>query len=108
MCDLLKEKKVKQRRQPKNDVKNERAGKLSQHDLPVPHRSRHQWLDCAELKLLGEKSHSNERKDQDKGEPEKNGIKKRLLHRVLQLSLIHERNLEIEIHARDEQEENEN
>ena len=87
---LQKNREIKQRRDPQNQIKNQRPKKFSKHDLPVAHRSSHEGLDGAELKFLGEQAHCDERKNQNKSEPEKDGVKKRLLHGVLHLALVHE------------------
>src|SRR5206468_7267673 len=84
------------------------AEKFRENDLPVAHRRGHERLNRAQLKLLGKEPHCDQRKNQDEGEPEENGIKKCFLNGILHLPLVHERNLEIEINAGDEQKENEN
>jgi len=76
MRNLLKDREVKQRRDPKNDVENDRAEKLREDDLPVAHWCSHERFDRAELKLLRKKPHGNERKNQNEGEPEENRIEK--------------------------------
>ena len=99
---------VEQRWDPKNDVEKDRAEEFREHDLPVTHWRRHQRLDRAELKFLGEQAHGDERKNENEREPEKNGVKERFLDRVRHRALVHEGNLEIKIDPADDQEKNEN
>src|SRR3984893_4934064 len=108
MGDGLKDPEINQRRKPKDQVKNQRAKEFRQNHLPVTHRRGHERLDRAELKLLREEAHRNERKNQDKSEPEEDRIEKRLLDGILHGALVHERNLEIKIDPGHEQEKNEN
>src|SRR5438552_10180131 len=108
MGDGLKDPEIDQRGKPKDQVKSERAEEFRQNHLPVAHRRGHEWLDRAQLKLLREEAHGNERKNQDKSEPEEDRIEKRLLDRILHGALVHERNLEIKIDPGHEQEKNEN
>ena len=106
--DLLKNREVEERWKPERDVKHECADKLCQHNLQIPHRRGHERLDRAELKLLGEKTHRDQRKNQNERQPEENIIEKRFLNRVARRALIHERNLKVVIHAGDEQEKHDN
>ena len=106
--DLLKNRKVKNRGNPQNQIKNQRAEKFRQHDLPIADRRRHERLDSAEFKFLGKQTHGDERKDQHEREPEEDRIKERFLHRILHRPLIHERDLKIEIDAAHQQKENQN
>src|SRR5205807_4463356 len=99
----LEDPEVKKRRQPENDVKNQGAEKLREHDLPVANRRRHERLDSAELKFLREQSHRDEREDEDEGEPEENRIEESFLDRIADRFPVHERELEIKIRARDEE-----
>src|SRR5689334_12892477 len=108
MRDQAKDPKIGGRRYPKHHVENERSEKLRQHDLPVAHGRGHERLDRAQFKLLRKEPHGDERKNQDKGEPEEDRVEESLLHRVADLALVHERDLEIKIHTAHEQEENEN
>src|SRR5436305_1196466 len=81
-----------------------------EHNRPrIDHapRESHHVLDRAKLKFLGEQAHRDEWEDQNKGEPEKDGIKKRFLHRVLHLTLVHEGHLKIKVHSGDQQEKDE-
>src|SRR5207248_6572602 len=94
---------VEERWKPERDVKHECADKLCQHNLQIPHRRGHERLDRAELKLLGEKTHRDQRKNQNERQPEENIIEKRFLNRVARRALIHERNLKVVIHARSEE-----
>src|SRR5207249_6212493 len=105
---LGKDREVEQRRDPENEVKDQRAKKFREHHLPVAHRGGHEWLDRAELKFFGEQAHRNERKNQDEGEPEEDRVKERLLRRVLHWALVHEGNLKIKIDPTDDQEKDEN
>ncbi len=79
MRDRLKDPEIKQRWKPKHEVKNKRAEKFRQNHLPVAHRRSHQRLDRAELKFLREQAHRDQRENQNKREPEKDRIEKRLL-----------------------------
>jgi hypothetical protein len=108
MRDFLKDREVKQRRDPKNNVESERAEKFRKDHLPIVHRRGHEGLDCAKLKFFGEKPHRDERENQNEGEPKENRVKERFLHRVLHLALVHETELEIENDAADEQKKNQN
>src|SRR5919106_2627150 len=103
-----KDRKVKQRGDPEDEVKDHRAEKFREHYLPVTHRRRHKRFDRAELKFLGKQAHCDEGKNQHESEPEEDRVKKSFLHGVLHLPLVHEGNLKIKIHPADEQEENEN
>ena len=109
MCSRLvrdreKDSKIKQRRDPKNYVEHQRAKKFRQYYLPVSHRSSGQRLNRAELKFLGEETHRDQRENQNKGKPEEDRVKKRLLDRVLHLALVHEGDLKIKIDPADDQE----
>jgi len=99
-----KNREVQQCRDPQHQIKNQCTEKFSKHDLPIAHRRSHERLDRAKLKFLGEQAHRDEWEDQNKGEPEKDGIKKRFLHRVLHLTLVHEGDLKIKVHSGDQQE----
>src|SRR5438128_3795441 len=101
----MKDQKVKKSWDPKNKIEDESAKKFRQHHLPVSHRGSHKRLDCSQLKFLREQPHGDEREDQDKSKPEKDRVKKCFLHRILHWSLIHERNLEIEVGSAHEQKE---
>ena len=63
MGDRLEEPEVNQRRQPEDQIEDQRAEKFREHDLPVAHRRGHERLDRAELKFLGEQPHRDEWKD---------------------------------------------
>src|SRR6266436_2899087 len=89
--------KVKQCRDPKNYVENQRAKKFRKYYLPVTYRDSRQWLNRAELKFFSKQTHRDERKNQNKGKPKEDRVKKRLLYRVLHLALVHKGDLEIEI-----------
>src|SRR6266699_2757465 len=106
--DILKNYKIERGWNPENDIKDQRAKKFREHNLPVTHGRGHERLTRAEFKFFREQSHGDERKNQDKRKPEKDRIKKGFLHRVLDLALVHERNLKIKINSSDEQEENKN
>src|SRR5205823_6522886 len=88
--DLLKNYEIERGRDPKNEIKDQRAKKFREHNLPVTHGRGHERLDRAEFKFFCKQAHGYERKNQNKGKPEKDGIKKCLLHRVLDLALVHE------------------
>ena len=105
---LEKDREVKQRRDPEDEVKDQRTKKFRQHHMPVAYRGGHERLNRAELKFFREQAHRNERKNQNKGEPEEDRVKERLLHGVLHLALVHEGNLKIEIDPTDDQEKDEN
>src|SRR6266481_8412261 len=105
--DLKEDGKVKQRRDPENHVENQRAKKFRKYYLPVTYRDSRQWLNRAELKFFSKQTHRDQRKNQNKGKPEKDRVKKCLLHRVLHLALVHEGDLEIEIDPADYQEKDE-
>src|SRR5260370_16041925 len=106
--DILKNDKIERGRNPENDIKDQRAKKFREQNLPVAYRRSHERLNRAEFKFFREQAHGDERKNQDKRKPEKDRVEKRFLHRVLDLTLVHERNLKIKINSSDEQEENKN
>src|SRR5438067_4934899 len=106
--DILKNDKIERGWNPENDIKDQCAKKFREHNLPVAYWRSHERLNRAEFKFLCEQAHGDERKNQDKRKPEEDRVKKRFLHRVLDLTLVHERNLKIKIHAGNEQEKNEN
>src|SRR5690349_7966116 len=95
--DFEKDCKVKQRRDPQNDVEDQRTEEFREHYLPVTHWHSGQRFNRAKLKFFREKTHRDQGKNQNKGKPEENRVKKRLLDRVLHLALVHERDLEIKI-----------
>src|SRR6266508_6310781 len=105
--DLEKDGEIKQCRDPENYVEDQRAKEFCQYYLPVAHRDSCQWFNRAELKFFGKQTHRDEGKDQNKGKPEEDRIKKCLLHRVLHLTLVHEGDLEIKIDPADYQEKDE-
>src|SRR5205823_5519815 len=76
--------------------------------FPVAHRRRHQRFDRAELKLLTEEPHCDQREDQDEGEPEEDRIEECFLNGVRHLPPVHERELEVEIDSAEEEEEEQN
>src|SRR5438105_1574276 len=106
--DILKNDKVERGWNPENDIKDQRAKKFREHNLPVAYWRSHERLNRAEFKFFREQAHGDKRKNQDKRKPEEDRVKKRFLHRVLDLALVHERNLKIKINSSNEQEENEN
>ena len=89
MRDLLKDREVKKRWNPERDVKHECAEKLCQDNLQIPHRRRHERLDCAKLKFLGKKTHRDQRENQNECKPEEHRIKERFLHRIRGRPLVH-------------------
>src|SRR5438046_158120 len=107
MRDCLKDPKINERRNPEDHVKDERSEKFRQHHLPVADRCGHERLDCAELKFLREKSHPDERKDQNKNETEEDRVEECLLDRIRKRPLVHVGELEVEIRSRDEEEKKE-
>ena len=80
MGDYLKDPEVEERWEPEDHIKDKSAEEFREHNLPITHRSGHERLDRAELKLFREQSHGDEGKNQNKGEPEENRIKKRFLN----------------------------
>ena len=104
MGDILKNDEIQDRRDPKHEIKDQRAKKLREHHLPVTDRRGHQRFDRAELKFFGKQSHGDERKNQHEGEPKEDRIEERLLYRVRNRALIHKRDLKIEIDAAHDQE----
>ncbi len=107
MRDPLEDPKIKQRWDPEHDVEHERAEKLREHDLQIPHWRSHQRLNCAELKFLGKKTHRDQRENQYEREPKEHRIEECLLHRIRRRPLVHERNLEIKIDAAHQQKKHE-
>src|SRR5262249_18270908 len=105
--NLEKNRKVKQHRDPKNYVEDQRTEEFREYYVPVTHRDSCQRLYRAELKFFGKQTHRDEGKNQNKGKPEENRVKECLLHRVLHLALVHERDLEIKIDAAHNQEKDE-
>src|SRR6266567_1576443 len=105
--DLKEDGKVKQRRDPENHVEDQRAEKFRKYYLPITYRDSCQWLNRAELKFFSKQTHRDERKNQNKGKPEEDRVKKCLLHRVLHLALVHKGDLEIEVDPADYQEKDE-
>jgi hypothetical protein len=101
-----KNRKVKQGRDPEDEIKDQRAKKFREHHLPVTDRRRHQRLDRAELKFLRKQAHCDKGKNQNEREPEEDRVKKSFLDGVLHLPLVHEGNLKIKIHPADEQKKN--
>src|SRR6266566_2007820 len=101
--DYLEDRKVTNRWDPENKIKKQRAEKLGQHNLPVAHGGGHERLNCAELKFFCEQAHRDERENQNKGKPKEDRVKKCLLHRVLHLALVHERDLKIKINPANEE-----
>src|SRR4029077_14675893 len=95
--------KVKKRRDPEDQVKDKSANKFREYYLPVANRRSCERLDGAELKFLRKQAHRDQRKNQNKREPEKNRIEECFLDRVLHLALVHERDLEIKIDPADDQ-----
>src|SRR5439155_23865447 len=85
-----KNREVQQCRDPRHQIKNQCTEKFSKHDLPIAHRRSHERLDRAKLKFLGEQAGRDEWEGQYKGEPEKEGSKKRLLERVVKLTMCKE------------------
>src|SRR5689334_2859003 len=106
MGDDLEDPEIGRRRDPEGDVENERAKKLRENDLPIADRCSHERLYRSQLKFLGEEPHGDERKNQDESEPEKDRVKEGFLDGVAHRSLVHERNLEIEINPTNQKEEN--
>ena len=104
----MKNDKIERGWNPENDIKDQRAKKFREHNLPVAYWRSHERLNRAEFKFFREQAHGDKRKNQDKRKPEEDRVKKRFLHRVLDLALVHERNLKIKINSSNEQEENEN
>lgn len=105
MGNVLEDREVYQRREPKDHIEDQGPKKFRQHNLPVPDRRSHERLDRSEFKFLGKGPHGNQRENQNEGEPEENGIEERLLHRVLHRSLIHEGDLKVKVGATDEEKE---
>src|SRR5215813_3413733 len=103
ICYPRENPKIKQRRDPEDQVKDKRAKKFREHYLPVAHRHSRERLDRAELKFFGKQPHGDEGKNQNEREPEENGIEERFLDCVLHLALVHERDLEIKIDPADDQ-----
>jgi hypothetical protein len=95
--------KINERGNPEDQVKDKGAKKFRQHYLPVANRHGRKRLNGAELKFLGKQAHRDQRKNQNEGEPEKNRIEERFLNCVLNLALVHERDLEIKIDSADDQ-----
>src|SRR6266436_7687916 len=105
--DLKEDGKVKERRDPEDYVEDQRAKKFCKYYLPVTYWDSRQWLNRAEFKFFSKQTHRDERKNQNKGKPEEDRVKKRLLYRVLHLALVHKGDLEIEIDPADYQEKDE-
>jgi hypothetical protein len=107
MGNGLENDEVEQGRNPKDDVKDKGTEVLREHHLPVAHWRGHEWFDRPELKLFRKKPHRDERKNEDKSEPEEHGIKERLLDRILDRPLVHERDLKVEVDPADQEKEDE-
>ena len=105
--DFEKDRKIEQRRDPQNYVEDQRAEEFRKYYLPVADGNSGEGFNRAELKFLGEQTHRNQGKNQNKGKPEENRVKKCLLNGVLHLALIHERDLEIKIDPAHYQEKDE-
>jgi hypothetical protein len=73
-------------------------------NLPIAYGGRRKRLNGPELKFFGEQAHRDQGKDQNEGEPEEDRIKECFLHRVLNLALVHERDLEVKIDPADDEE----
>ena len=103
MRDRLEDPEINQGRQPEDEIEDQRAEKLREHDLPVANRRRHERLDRSELKFLRKESHRDQGKNQNEGEPEENRVEECFLDRIRNRLPVHERELEIKIRARDEE-----
>src|SRR5436190_5605610 len=106
--DILKNDKIERGWNPENDIKDQRAKKFRENNLPVAYWRSHERFNRAEFKFFREQAHGDKGKNQEKRKPEEDRVKKRFLHRVLDLALVHEGNLKIKIHAGNDQEKNEN
>src|SRR5206468_9502635 len=104
VCYSRKNPKVKQCRDPENEVKKQCTEKLREYHLPVAHRRSSKRLNGAELKFFGEQAHRDQGKNQNECEPKEDRIETRFLHRVLHLALVHEGDLKVKINPADDEE----
>src|SRR5947208_16115371 len=95
--DILKNDKIERGWNPENDIKDQRAKKFREHNLPVSYWRSHERLNRAEFKFFREQAHGDKGKNQDKRKPEEDRVKKRFLDGVLDLELGNERKLKIKI-----------
>ena len=107
MRDDLEDDEIEERWNPEHEIEDQCAEEFRKDHLPVAHRRGHERLDRAEFKFLREQTHRDQREDQDEGEPEENGVEEGFLHRIRHRLAVHEGELEVEIDAAQEQEENE-
>src|SRR6266550_59374 len=102
-CYSRENPKIKERRDPEDQVKDKGAKKFREYYLPVANRRGRERLDSAELKFFGKQAHRDQRKNQNEREPKEHRIEECFLDRVLHLALVHERDLEIKIDPADDQ-----
>ena len=107
ICNSQKNPEVKNRRDPEDQIEDQRAKEFREHHLPVANRGSRERFNGAELKFFCEKPHGDQGKDQNEGEPEEDRIKKCLLNRVLHLALVHEGDLKIKIDPADDEKKDE-
>src|SRR5438552_17516154 len=105
ICNSQKNPEVKNRRDPEDQIEDQRAKEFREHHLPVANRGSSERLNGAELKFFCEKPHGDQGKDQNEREPEEDRMKKCFLKRALHLTPVYEGALKVKINTADHQEE---